>query len=194
MDSIASISQNLLGKEMRKEKRDIWHGRREPRRWLAAWTSEVFSARDGARAEHWCRAEPREGECEQRWWELGEMICSLAKENKRLMSTVSWQVGTAASLERHLGKGHDLRGDLSLWSTHPHLYLQAARKAGKPGWRVGLGCKPSEWKSGCCTWTAKAGAKGLSWESELLARQSDLYLLSQQGHLVCWWLSYIFLN
>lgn len=132
MDSIASISHNLLGKEMRKEKRDSWHGRREPGRWLAAWTSEVFSGRDGVRAEHWWRAEPREGECEQRWWELGEMICSLAKENKLLMSTVSWQVETAASLERHLGKGHDLRGNLSLWSTHPHLYLQA----GKEGWEA----------------------------------------------------------
>lgn len=27
--------------------------------------SVEFSARDGARAEHWCRAEPREGEFEQ---------------------------------------------------------------------------------------------------------------------------------
>lgn len=60
---------------------------------LVAWTGEVLSARDSVRAECLRRAEPREEECEQQWWELGKQICSLSMENKQLVGTVSWQVG-----------------------------------------------------------------------------------------------------
>lgn len=160
-----------------------------------SWHELVFSARDSARAEHWWRCEPREEECEQWWWELGKMICSLSVENKWLMSMVSWQVGRGSE------PGVAPPGEGAWYESgfKPVVHTPTpvpARRAGKTGWRAGLGCKPSEWKPGCCTWTARAEAKdrGLSRRSDLLAWQSDLYLLSQQGHLVCWWLSYLFLN